>query len=80
LRARTVCAGTSPSRGTASAFPGGTAAFQEGEPRCIAQPIVDGPDDSHLFENQASEEGLFGGIVNKSVCPELLARFRSSQG
>jgi hypothetical protein len=26
------------------------------------------------FENQASEEGLFGGIVNGSVCPELMAR------
>jgi hypothetical protein len=26
------------------------------------------------FENQASEEGLFGGIVNDSVCPELMAR------
>lgn len=26
------------------------------------------------FENQASEEGLFGGIVNGSVCPEMMAR------
>lgn len=26
------------------------------------------------FENQASEDGLFGGIVNGSVCPKLLAR------
>jgi hypothetical protein len=26
------------------------------------------------FENQASEEGQFGGIVSGSVCPELMAR------
>lgn len=26
------------------------------------------------FENQASEMGQFGGIVNGSVCPELMAR------
>jgi hypothetical protein len=26
------------------------------------------------FENQASEEGLFGGIVSGSVCAELMAR------
>jgi hypothetical protein len=28
------------------------------------------------FENQASAEGLFGGIVNGSVRPELLERLR----
>jgi hypothetical protein len=26
-----------------------------------------------FFENQASETGLFGGIVNGSVCPELMS-------
>jgi hypothetical protein len=26
------------------------------------------------FENQASEQGQFGGIVNGSVCPELMSR------
>jgi len=26
------------------------------------------------FENQASEQGLFGGIVNSSVCPALMER------
>ena len=26
------------------------------------------------FENQASSQGLFGGIVNGSVCPRLMAR------
>ncbi len=28
----------------------------------------------HHFENQASEEGLFGGIVNGSVRPDLMKR------
>jgi hypothetical protein len=28
------------------------------------------------FESQASEEGLFGGIVNGSVCPALMERLR----
>ncbi len=28
----------------------------------------------HRFENQASEQGLFGGIVDGSVCPELMNR------
>jgi hypothetical protein len=28
------------------------------------------------FENEASEQGLFGGIVNDSVCPALMARLR----
>jgi hypothetical protein len=30
------------------------------------------------FENQASEQGQFGGLVNGSVCPELLRRFDPS--
>ncbi len=28
------------------------------------------------FENQASEQGQFGGIVNGSVCDELMSRLR----
>ncbi len=36
----------------------------------------EGPAWYNLFENQASAEGLFGGIVNDSVCPELMARCR----
>lgn len=28
----------------------------------------------HHFENEASEQGLFGGIVNGSVAPDLMAR------
>jgi hypothetical protein len=28
------------------------------------------------FENQASEQGQFGGIVNSSVCDELMSRLR----
>lgn len=31
----------------------------------------------HGFENQASEEGQFGGIVNGSVCPELMRQLAS---
>jgi hypothetical protein len=30
------------------------------------------------FENQASEEGLFGGIVNGSVCEALMERLRGT--
>jgi hypothetical protein len=30
------------------------------------------------FENQASSQGLFGGIVNGSVCAELLGRVKPS--
>jgi hypothetical protein len=30
----------------------------------------------HSFENQASEEGEFGGLVNGSVCPALMERLR----
>ncbi len=31
------------------------------------------------FENQASEQGQFGGLVNGSVCAELLDRVRGSE-
>ncbi len=34
----------------------------------------EGPHWWNGFENQASEEGQFGGIVNGSVCPRLLDR------
>jgi hypothetical protein len=34
----------------------------------------EGPRWYNAFENRASEEGLFGGIVNGSVCPELMAQ------
>ena len=34
----------------------------------------EGPAWYNHFENQASENGQFGGIVNGSVCPELMAR------
>src|SRR5437667_368720 len=34
----------------------------------------EGPGWRHWFENQASENGQFGGIVNGSVCPELMAK------
>jgi hypothetical protein len=34
----------------------------------------EGPRWYNHFENQASEEGLFGGIVNGSVCPELMSQ------
>ncbi len=30
----------------------------------------------NFFENQASEEGQFGGIVSGSVCPRLMERLR----
>ena len=33
----------------------------------------EGPNPWNRFENEASEEGLFGGIVNRSVCPRLMA-------
>jgi hypothetical protein len=32
----------------------------------------EGPHWYNAFENQASEQGLFGGIVNGSVCPQLM--------
>ena len=32
----------------------------------------EGPNPWNHFENEASEEGLFGGLVNRSVCRELL--------
>jgi hypothetical protein len=34
----------------------------------------EGPKPWNRFENEASEEGLFGGLVNHSVCPELIRR------
>jgi hypothetical protein len=37
----------------------------------------EGPHWYNQFENQASEQGLFGGIVNGSVCPELVEILRS---
>ena len=36
----------------------------------------EGPHPWNRFENEASEEGLFGGFVNCSVCPELMDRLR----
>jgi hypothetical protein len=36
----------------------------------------EGPHFWNHFENQASEQGLFGGIVTGSVCPELIDRLR----
>ena len=40
----------------------------------------EGPRWFNNFENQASESGQFGGIVNGSVCPELLARLARPHG
>jgi hypothetical protein len=34
----------------------------------------EGPHWWNYFENQASADGQFGGLVNGSVCPELMAR------
>ena len=34
----------------------------------------EGPHPWNRFENEASEEGLFGGLVNHSVCPALMRR------
>jgi hypothetical protein len=34
----------------------------------------EGPNPWNRFENEASEEGLFGGLVNRSVCKELMGR------
>ncbi len=34
----------------------------------------EGPYPWNHFENEASEEGLFGGLVNGSVCPTLMER------
>lgn len=36
----------------------------------------EGPHWWNRFENQASEEGQFGGIVNGSVCAELMGRLK----
>lgn len=40
----------------------------------------EGPRWFNHFENQASESGQFGGIVNGSVCPQLLARLALPRG
>ncbi len=37
----------------------------------------EGPNPWNRFENEASEEGLFGGLVNRSVCARLMARLAS---
>jgi hypothetical protein len=34
----------------------------------------EGPNPWNRFENEASEQGLFGGLVNDTVCRELMAR------
>jgi hypothetical protein len=39
----------------------------------------EGPNSWNRFENEASEEGLFGGLVNRSVCPELMSRLRRTR-
>jgi hypothetical protein len=36
----------------------------------------EGPHAWNRFENEASEEGLFGGLVNRSVRPDLMRRLR----
>ena len=38
----------------------------------------EGPAWYNHFENQASAEGLFGGIVGGSVCAELMERCRAA--
>jgi hypothetical protein len=40
----------------------------------------EGPHFWNRFENEASEKGQFGGIVNGSVCPELMARLKRGPG
>lgn len=40
----------------------------------------EGPRWYNAFENQASEQGQFGGIVNGSVCAELMARCGLADG
>jgi hypothetical protein len=37
----------------------------------------EGPHSWNRFENEASEEGLFGGLVNRSVCPALMKRLKA---
>ena len=37
----------------------------------------EGPHPWNRFENEASELGLFGGLVNRSVCPELMGRLHA---
>jgi hypothetical protein len=34
----------------------------------------EGPHPWNHFENEASEQGLFGGLVNRSVCRELMSK------
>jgi hypothetical protein len=38
----------------------------------------EGPHWWNTFENQASEEGQFGGLVNGSVCPQLMQRLQTT--
>jgi hypothetical protein len=40
----------------------------------------EGPHWWNRFENQASEVGQFGGIVNGTVCEELMRRLRKEKG
>ena len=40
----------------------------------------EGPHWYNHFENQASEDGEFGGIINGSVCEELMARMPMNKG
>jgi hypothetical protein len=40
----------------------------------------EGPHWWNRFENQASEIGQFGGMVNSSVCDELMRRLRKEKG
>jgi hypothetical protein len=41
--------------------------------------LREGPHFWNWFENQASAQGQFGGIVNGSVCPELMRRLREPE-
>jgi hypothetical protein len=39
----------------------------------------EGPNSWNRFENEASEQGLFGGLVNRSVCGELMRRLAAGE-
>jgi hypothetical protein len=39
----------------------------------------EGPNPWNRFENQASELGQFGGLVNGSVCAALMERLRAAE-
>jgi hypothetical protein len=39
----------------------------------------EGPHPWNRFENEASEQGLFGGLVNGSVCPQLRDELRPAR-